>query len=136
MKEKYMTEKMNPRVMPPLALAFIGDAAMSVKVREYVLSKGYMKPNDFQRLSVKFVSAKSQAEFMNRLTEEGFFTEEELGVFKRGRNAKSLTVPKNTDVITYKISTGFEALWGYLYLDEQYDRIDEMFEKIKEMREI
>ena len=126
----------NPKVMSPLALAFMGDALMSLKVREYILSLGYMKPIDFQRLTVKFVSAKSQAEFMSKLMEQGFFTEEELGIFKRGRNAKSLTVPKNTDVITYKMSTGFEALWGYLYLSHQYERIDEMFEKIKEMREL
>ena len=127
---------MNPRTMAPLALAFMGDAHMSVKVREYVLSKGFTRPNDFQRLSVKFVSAKSQAEFYEKLMEENFFTEEEIAVFKRGRNAKSLTVPKNTDVITYKISTGFEALWGYLYLDGQFERIDEIFEKIKEYRNI
>lgn len=128
--------KMNPKTMSPLALAFMGDALMSLKVREYVLSLGYAKPNDFQRLTIKFVSAKAQAEFMNNLMEREFFTEEELLIFKRGRNAKSLTVPKNTDVLTYKVSTGFEALWGYLYLNGQEDRIDEMFELIKEMREI
>ena len=135
MKVKYMTE-MNPKIMSPLALAFIGDAVMSLKMREYVLSLGYAKPNDFQRLTVKFVSAKAQAEFMTTLTEQGFFTEEELAVFKRGRNAKSLTVPKNTDVLTYKVSTGFEALIGYLYLSEQLDRVEEIFDRIKEMREI
>ena len=125
MKVKYMTE-MNPKIMSPLALAFIGDAVMSLKMREYVLSLGYAKPNDFQRLTVKFVSAKAQAEFMTTLTEQGFFTEEELAVFKRGRNAKSLTVPKNTDVLTYKVSTGFEALIGYLYLSNNQERLMEL----------
>ncbi len=135
MKVRYMSE-MNPKIMPPLALAFIGDADMSLKVRTYVLSKGYTKPNDFQKLSVRFVSAKAQAEFMGKLMEENFFSEEELDVFKRGRNAKSLTVPKNTDVMTYRISTGFEAMWGYLYLLGREERLNELFEKIKEIREL
>lgn len=135
MKVKSMTE-MNPKIMSPLALAFMGDAVMSLKIREYVLSLGYMKPNDFQRLTVKFVSAKAQAEFMSILTEQEFFNEEELAVFKRGRNAKSLTVPKNTDVLTYKVSTGFEALIGYLYLSNQNERLEELFDKIKEIRKI
>ena len=127
---------MNGKTMPPLALAYMGDAVMSLKVREYILEKGYMKPVDFQRLSVRYVSAKSQAFFVTQMLEEKFFTEEEELVFKRGRNAKSLTVPKNTDVITYKMSTGFEALWGYLYAQGQMERIDEIWEKMKEMRSL
>lgn len=127
---------MNGKTMPPLALAYLGDALMSVKVREYILEKGYMKPVDFQKYSVQYVSAKSQSYFVTQLLEENFFTEEEVLAFKRGRNAKSLTVPKNTDVITYKMATGLETLWGYLYCQGQTQRLDELWEKIKEMRSL
>lgn len=127
---------MNGKTMPPLALAYLGDALMSVKVREYILEKGYMKPVDFQKYSVQYVSAKSQSYFVTQLLDENFFTEEEVLAFKRGRNAKSLTVPKNTDVITYKMATGLETLWGYLYCQGQTERLDELWEKIKEMRSL
>ncbi|MBE6114674.1 MAG: ribonuclease III [Erysipelotrichaceae bacterium] len=127
---------MNGKTMPPLALAYLGDALMSVKVREYILECGYMRPVDFQRLSVRFVSAKAQASFVHELLEQGFFTEEEETVLKRGRNAKSLTVPKNTDVITYKMATALEALWGYLYCEGKLERIEELWNKIKEMRSV
>ena len=127
---------MNGKTMPPLALAYLGDALMSVKVREYILTLGYMRPSDFQRLSVRFVSAKAQAFFVQELLTQGFFTEEEETVLKRGRNAKSLTIPKNTDVITYKMATALETLWGYWYCEGQTERIEELWTKIKEMRSV
>lgn len=125
---------MNGKTMPPLALAYLGDALMSVKVREYILEKGYTRPSDFQKYSIQYVSAKAQAYFAQQLLDQQFFSEEEELVFKRGRNAKSLTIPKNTDVITYKMATGLEALWGYLYCQGEQERIEEMWNKIKEMR--
>lgn len=121
--------------MSPLALAYLGDALMSVKAREYVLSQGITKPQEFQKATIRFVSAKAQASFLAVMLSEEFLNEDELLVFKRGRNARSLTIPKNTDMMTYKLSTGFEALWGYLYLDNQLERIEELWQFILKVRE-
>lgn len=116
-------------------LAFIGDAIMSLKVREYLVELGYQRPNDLQKRSVRYVSAKAQANFLSLLLEEGFFTEAEITIIKRGRNSKSDSIAKNADVVTYRMSTGFEALWGYLYLTNQHDRLQELWEKVKMIEE-
>ncbi|MGL5978475.1 MAG: Mini-ribonuclease 3 [Erysipelotrichaceae bacterium] len=117
-------------------LAFIGDAVMSLKVREYLVERGYQRPNDLQKKSVKFVSAKAQANFLTQLQKENFFTEEEEQIIKRGRNSKTESIAKNADVATYRLSTGFEALWGYLYLHNKMWRIDEIWEKVRNFEEI
>jgi len=114
-------------------LAFLGDAIWSLYVRDYLVNLGYNRPNDLQVKSVKMVSAKAQKMFFDSLNESNFFTEDELYYFKRGRNFSSKTTPKNTDVGTYHYSTGFEALVGYLYLEKQNERIDEIFNRAKEM---
>lgn len=108
-------------------LAFIGDAVMSLKVREHLVNLGYQRPNDLQKKSVKFVSAKAQANFLMALMNSGFFTEAEEVIIKRGRNARIDSKAKNADVITYRLSTGFEALWGYLHLTGQNERIEEIW---------
>ena len=106
-----------------LALAYMGDAVLEQKVREHLLLAGRVKPNTLHREATKYVSAKAQSMIMHRLMDESFLTEEELAVFRRGRNAKSGTVPKNTDVQTYRNSSGFEAVLGSLYLSGQLDRV-------------
>lgn len=126
---------MDVRELGPLTLAYLGDALMSVKVREYLIAQGITKPQELQRHSVRYVSAKAQASYISQLLEEGWFRSEEEVLYKRGRNAKSLTVPKNTDVVTYKMATGLEALWGYLYLANRQERLDELWAKIQEMGE-
>ncbi len=126
---------MDVRELGPLTLAYLGDALMSVKVREYLIAQGITKPQELQRHSVRYVSAKAQASYISQLLEEGWFRSEEEVLYKRGRNAKSLTVPKNTDVVTYKMATGLEALWGYLYLANKQERLDELWAKIQEMGE-
>lgn len=126
---------MDIRELGPLTLAYLGDALMSVKVREYLIAQGITKPQELQRHSVRYVSAKAQASYISQLLEEGWFRSEEEVLYKRGRNAKSLTVPKNTDVVTYKMATGLEALWGYLYLANKQERLDELWAKIQEMGE-
>ena len=113
---------MDVRELGPLTLAYLGDALMSVKVREYLIAQGITKPQELQRHSVRYVSAKAQASYISQLLEEGWFRSEEEVLYKRGRNAKSLTVPKNTEVVTYKMATGLEALWGYLYLANKQER--------------
>lgn len=121
-----------------LALAYMGDAVYEQAVREHLLRSGRVKPNTLHRLSTTFVSAKAQAVVLKRLTEETFLTEEELAIMRRGRNAKSGSVPKNTDVQTYNFSTAFEAVLGWLYLKERQERVDEIIryaiEIIEELR--
>ncbi|MDN7243725.1 ribonuclease III domain-containing protein [Planococcus sp. N028] len=121
-----------------LALAYMGDAVFEQAVREHLLRTGHVKPNMLHRQSTTFVSAKAQAMVLKRLTEEEFLTEEELAVMRRGRNAKSGSVPKNTDVQTYNFSTAFEAVLGFLYLKEQQERLHEIvsysIEIVEELR--
>jgi ribonuclease-3 family protein len=78
--------------------------------------------------AVSFVKAHAQSEFMKQLRDE--LTEEEFAIYKRGRNAKSGTVPKNADVQEYREATGFEAVFGFLYLTGQNERLNNMFKKI------
>lgn len=109
-----------------LALAYLGDAVLEQRVREHLLIMGRAKPNTLHREATKYVSAKAQSNIVHLMIDEGFLTEEELAVFRRGRNAKSGSVPKNTDVRTYRNSSGFEAILGYLFLLKQYDRTNEI----------
>ncbi|MCR5796183.1 MAG: Mini-ribonuclease 3 [Solobacterium sp.] len=111
-------------------LAFLGDAAWSLIVREYLVENGDSRGKDLQQHSTGFVSAKAQAAFYAALHEEGFFTQEEEDLFRRGRNANAGSIPHHTDVQTYRMSTGFEALIGGLQLEKKQDRIREIFEKV------
>lgn len=88
--------------------------------------RGINKPHRLHQLAVKYVSAHAQATTLAYLIEENLLTEKELEVVKKGRNTKSRSVPKNTDVLTYTHSTAFEALIGYLYLTEQGERLNQI----------
>lgn len=114
--------------MNALALAYMGDAVLEVRVREHLLLSGRMKPNTLHHEATKYVSAKAQSMIVHRMIEERFLTDEELAIFKRGRNAKSGTIPKNTDVQTYRNSSGFEAVLGSLYLMKQYERVNKIID--------
>ncbi len=109
-----------------LALAYMGDSVLEIAVREHLLRNGKVKPNILHREATRYVSAKAQAKVVRKMIEEEFFTEDEAGVLRRGRNAKSGSVPKNTDVQTYHYSSAFEAVLGYLYLLGQEERIAEI----------
>lgn len=109
-----------------IALAYLGDAAYEVYVREHLLSKGYTKPTKLHHTATHFVSAKAQAALIDLMQQDELLNKEEWDFFKRGRNANSHTHAKNTDVLTYRISTGFEALMGYLKLSDQQERLDEV----------
>lgn len=117
-------------------LAYLGDAVWSLYVREYLIDKGYARAKDLQLKSVLFVSAKAQAVFYYKLEEENFFTEQENEIFKRGRNFKSDSIPKNTDMATYRVSTGFEAVLGYWFMEKKLDRIESCWDKVKTMVEV
>lgn len=113
-------------------LAFIGDAVLSLQVREHLVSRGITKTKVLQETSVNYVSANAQATFMEYLLEENLLSDEEMVMYKRGRNAKSASSAKNADILVYRIATGFEALWGYLHLSGQTVRLNGLWELFKE----
>jgi len=120
---------MDVRQISSLALAYLGDANYELRVRRYLISKNILKPKQLQREAIKFVSANAQAGFVHALNEKSFFTEEEVDVILRGRNAKSRP-PKNVDVATYRYATGLESLFGYHCYLENEERLSEIFEQI------
>ncbi|TWT09781.1 Mini-ribonuclease 3 [Streptococcus sp. sy004] len=116
----------DPKLINGIALAFDGDAIYSMYVRRHLIFQGLTKPQHLHHIATRYVSAKAQAMLVNQLLEQELLTEEEMLIYKRGRNANSHTKAKNTDVVTYRMSTGFEALLGYLHLTNQIDRMEEL----------
>lgn len=123
---------MDTRNINVITLAYLGDAIYEVYIRKHLIEKGIALVDDLQKEAVKYVSAKSQSRILKWLEDKDIFKEEEIDIIKRGRNYKRGSHPKNTDIITYKNSTGFEALIGYLYLEKENDRIDELMKLILE----
>ena len=111
-----------------IALAFEGDAVYSMYIRRHLIFQGLTKPNQLHREATKYVSAKAQANLISLMLEEGILTEKEEDVYKRGRNANSHTKAKNTDIVTYRMSTGFEAVMGYLHMTEAIERLEELID--------
>ncbi len=120
-----MTKEINS-----LVLAYLGDTIYEDYIREYLIKKGIRNVNDLQKEAIKFVSAKSQAKYLKILINNNFFTDEELNIIKRARNHKNNSHPKNCDILTYKYATGFEALIGYLKLEGNINRIEEIVNRI------
>lgn len=114
----------NYQQMNGIALAYMGDAIYEVFVRQHLLASGMHKPTKLHHTATRYVSAKAQAALIQKMQADNLLSDEEQEFFKRGRNAKSHTSAKNTSVLTYRISTGFEALFGYLYLSGQDDRLN------------
>lgn len=109
----------------PLVLAYIGDAVYEVYTRERILSENVDMPaHKLHKENIKYVKAHAQSQSVS--TVEQILTDEELAVFKRGRNAKSGISPKNADVVEYRRATGLETLFGYLYLDGRKERLLEL----------
>ena len=111
-----------------IALAFEGDAVYSMYIRRHLIFQGLTKPNQLHREATKYVSAKAQAYLISLMLEEGILTEKEEDIYKRGRNANSHTKAKNTDIVTYRMSTGFEAVMGYLHMTEAVERLEELID--------
>lgn len=116
-----------------LSLAYLGDSVYELKVRDYLISTGISKVNKLQKEAMNFVTAKKQCEYINYFIDNDILNETEIDYVKRGRNASTYSHPKNTDIVTYKWATGFECLFGYLYLDNNKERIDELFNIILEV---
>ena len=109
-----------------LVLAYLGDSIYETYIRKYLIDKGISKVKELQSESIKYVSAKAQAQYLKEMIDNNFFSEEELNIIICARNHKSNHKPKNCDIITYKNATGLEALIGYLYLEEKIDRIEKI----------
>ena len=114
-------------------LAYLGDAVWSLKAREYLIDRGYGTGRQLLSKTIKLVSAKAQAKVYDTLHEEGWFTEQEEEIFRRGRNDNAGSVPNHTDVLTYRRSTGIEAVIGWLRLEGNDARIDELFMRATEI---
>lgn len=131
LKNKFSLQE--AKQLNPLVLAFVGDAIYEVFIRTLLVDKNRSLPvHKLHVEAVSFVKAHAQSEFMKIIEAE--VTEEEHTIFKRGRNAKSGTIPKNADVQEYKMATGFEALIGFLYITEQTERLNYLFNIILDFK--
>lgn len=113
-----------------LVLAYLGDSIYETYIRKYLIDKGICKVKELQAESIKYVSARSQSNFLKDMIDSNYLSEEELNVVKCARNHKNNHKPKNCDVITYKYATGLEALIGYLYYKNNNERINEIMNYI------
>lgn len=120
-KKEFECKEVDVRAYSPLTLAYVGDAVYEVVIRTVIAERANRAANELHKRAVKFVQAGAQAAMITALQE--ILTEDELAVFKRGRNAKSNTSAKNASITDYRKATGFEALIGFLYLTDQTDRI-------------
>ena len=116
----------DPGQYSPLALAFIGDSIYGAAVKTVVVLEGNCPANTLDRKAVKYIKAVSQARAADHMLDNGLLSEEELAIYRRGRNAKSPTSAKNAPVGDYRKATGLEALIGYLYLKGDTDRMMEL----------
>lgn len=121
-------EKMdiNANELSPLVLAYMGDCVYEMMVRTYVVNQGNRPVNKMNSMTRSFVNAGAQSDMYDIIKDS--LTEEEHTVYKRGRNAKSHTMAKNQTVVNYRRATGVEALFGYLYIKGEFDRLSELFE--------
>jgi ribonuclease-3 family protein len=118
----------SPQEMNGAQLAYMGDAVYELYVRYHLLAQGISRPARLQRQAATYVSAKGQVRALERI--EAHLTPEERSIIKRGRNAKTGQIPKHTSVNQYRLSTGFEALIGYLYLSGRQARLNELIDLI------
>ncbi len=125
---RFTNMQAHPNELSPLNLAFIGDCVYEMLVRESLVLQANRPVNDLHRESVKYVSAKAQTVAYDKIKD--ILTEQETAVYKRGRNAKVGHNPKSASQGEYHIATGIEALFGYLYLSEQTERIKQLFSVI------
>ena len=120
----YGLEKKDPRTLPGLTLAYLGDCVYELVIRSMLVESGITHVSELNKAAVSYVRAGAQAELMQKI--EPLLDEDEKAVYHRGRNAKSASIPKNASVAEYRAATGFEALIGYLYLSGRHDRILEL----------
>ena len=122
-------EKLNPREINTTALAFLGDAVYEIYARKYVMDSGQQNADRLHKAAIKYVCAAGQAKAVKSLMAD-FLSEEEVGLIKRARNRKTASKARSADAVTYKLATAFEALMGFLYLDGQSQRLEEVLSLI------
>lgn len=137
--DKYFSEKIgveytNPAEYSPLALAYIGDSVFDMLIKTVLVTKDNKQSFKYHKEAIGLVNAESQASYIDAL--ETKLTEQELGIYKRGRNAKTHSKAKSASVGQYRKATGFEALIGYLYLNREYDRLFELTKLCLEMKQV
>lgn len=121
---------MDANLLNGLTLAYVGDSVFELYIRDYVVKKGFTKVNVLHKHVVKFTSGNAQAKFIHYFLENNMLTDEEISIFKRGRNSHVKTARKNMNLADYLDATGFEALIGYLYLSNNKDRLGELIDII------
>ena len=120
----------SPEQMQALVLAYIGDSIYDIMSREYVMKNHLGKINDLHRTVSTLVSARAQASFMKHILENNILTDIEESIYVRGKNQKNNSKAKNASIMEYKLATGLEAVFGYLYLEKNFERLEEMFNYI------
>lgn len=123
-KEQFQIPDVDIRTYSPLTLAYIGDGIYDLVIRSIVVAKGNTRAGELHKRTSRIVKAHTQAEMIEKLLP--LLTEEEEGVYRRGRNAKSPTMAKNATMSDYRKATGFEALMGWLYLCDDFPRLVEL----------
>lgn len=118
----------------PLTLAYVGDDVYDLIVRTVIVKRANRAANELHKAASSLVKAQTQARMAEAL--QLLLTEEEEAVYRRGRNAKSGTSAKNASIVDYRKATGLEALFGYLYLDNRFDRVLELMKAGFEALEI
>lgn len=126
--DRLTDKKCNPKLLSPQTLAFIGDTVYDMLTREYLVCEANRPVGELNRRKVDIVNCETQSKAIKELMP--ILTEDEISVFKRGRNAFTKHTPKNADVADYHAATGLEALFGYLYLNGEIERLNELFKKI------
>lgn len=124
MHELFQMQEVDARTYSPLTLAYIGDCIYDLIIKNLVINQGNKQVNKLHKETSKLVQASTQSLMMRKMQE--CLTEEECAVYKRGRNAKSISPAKNQSITDYRRATGFEALLGYLYLKKEYKRMLEL----------
>ena len=132
--ERFLDKPMDPKQLSPLTLAYVGDGVYELFVREYIVSKGNCPVKKLHSRAVDFVRCEFQAKVLSEVLMP-LFTQEEMDICLRGRNAHVSHVPKNSSVADYHGATAFECVFGYLYLSGRLDRLQMFFEKIIESAE-
>lgn len=121
MREIFKMQEVDIRAYSPLTLAYIGDSIYDLIIKSLVINEGNKQVQKLHLKTSTFVQASAQSRMMRAMQEH--LTEEEHAIFKRGRNAKSVSPAKNQSITDYRRATGFEALLGYLYLKKEWKRI-------------
>ena len=120
-REQFQLKEVDIRTYSPLALAYIGDGVFDLIIRSVVVDGGNIGVNRMHQRTSHIVKAQTQSKMAEKL--QAFFTEEERNIYRRGKNANASTRAKNATLADYHMATGLEAVFGYLYLNDRFDRI-------------